>query len=157
MPKASDIRKEMRANNVEGITNMDDFWEVIKGKLLTTDSEDNLIKYLKNQLSNGCYASWYDFVEGSANKSFTKARISRDLLKWTLNLKDEPITKYRVLGATPKGLEHLRTVPNYTTGFNSENQNELKVAEFLDLKYPGYKEKEVKTPIIIFKPQSLNN
>jgi predicted nucleotidyltransferase len=25
MPKASDIRKEMRANNVEGITNMDDF------------------------------------------------------------------------------------------------------------------------------------
>jgi predicted nucleotidyltransferase len=137
--------------------NMDHFWEMIKGKLLTTDSDDNLIKYLKNQLSNGCYDSWYSFVEGSANKSFTKARISRELLKWSLNLKEQKVDKYRVLGSTEAGLKYLRGIENYTTTFNPENKNELKISAFIDQKFEGYKKTEVDTPVIIFKRQSKDN
>ena len=156
MPTASGIRKQMIEENPETM-NMDHFWDIIKGILLTTDSEDDLIKYLKNQLSNGCYSSWYAFVEGSANKSFTKARISRELLKFALNLKDELLTKYRVLGATPEGLRHLKTCKNYTTTFNPENKNELMVSEFIDVKFKGYKSEEISTPIIIYQENDLDN
>ena len=156
MPTASGIRKQMIKNNPD-VLNMDHFWDVVKGILLTTDSEDDLIKYLKKQLSNGCYSSWYAFVEGSANKSFTKARISRELLKFVLNLKEQEDVKYRVLGATPEGLKHLKTCKNYTTTFNPDNKNELMVAEFIDMKFDGYKEKEISRPIIIYQENDLDN
>jgi hypothetical protein len=67
------------------------------------------------------------------------------------------VDKYRVLGATEEGLKHLKQCSHYTTTFNPNNKNELKIAEFIDSKFEGYKKTEVSTPVIIFKHQSVDN
>ena len=100
--------------------------------------------------NNEKHENLIDLINISTNKTFTKARVSRELLKWFLGIEEYEQKKYRVLGLNKVGSKYLKENKdiNYTTNLEKEQINELKISSILNLKYHGVFEDE-KGKIII--------
>ncbi len=152
-PTAKSLRQDIKSNsknefsliNTERKLDINDFFELIKSKIITTNINDNLIKYIKNKLKENNYSSWDELINDSANKSFTKSRIQREILKFFFEIKYYDETP-RLLGISKRGSNYLKEIDlKYNTKFKKEYKNDLVVAEILNLKYENFKEKEIKT------------
>lgn len=151
---ASKIRKEIKdkntSNSLINIKNpiiMDKFWNLFKAKLITEETSLNIIKYIQKKIEKENYSSWTELLEKLSNKTFTKARLGRELIKWFIGI-DNNKAPIRILASNLKGFKILKDADGYKTGFIPSANNELKIASIIDIEYPGTKELEVKRSII---------
>ncbi len=131
------------------IRNIDDYSKFIIGKLITTSSENNVINYLQNEVEKNDYSTFNEIIENSHNKSFTKARLRRDLMKFTLELEgtDETI----ILATNDRGKDVLRDLERYEFRHTKDNVDNYKVERFLSLLKDHNIEEELSKRTIIKK------
>lgn len=136
---ASRIRKDLW-NNIENdkslikdakIRSLDDYSQIILGKIITTDSEIEVIKYLKNILDKKSYDKFSTLVEDSHNKNFTKARIRRDVMKFILEL--EGTSELLILASSDLGKDILRDSDTYNFRHTKSNTDNYKVERFINI------------------------
>ncbi len=152
---ASSIRKDLWSgmhndkslvdSNV--IRNLDDYSDIIIGKLVTTNSDNNVIKYIKNVLAESKFDKLSSLIEASHNKSFTKAKLRREIMKFTLELEgsDEEI----ILATNDSGKDLLRDNQEYSFRHTKDNIDNYKVESFISLKSETTLEMELSKKMII--------
>ncbi len=137
---ASRIRNDLW-NNIENnktlinelsIRNIDDYSELIIGKLVTSESNNDVIKYLSKCAIYNDTNIISDLIEKSHNSSFTKSKLRRELIKFTLELEgsDELI----VLSSNSLGKDVLRDLEGYNFRHSKDNNDNYRVERFLSLK-----------------------
>ncbi len=154
---ASRIRQDLWNNidNVKSliksddIRNLDDYSDVIIGKLITTDSNNDVINYLKNQLEKNKYNNFSDLINNSHNKSFTKSKLRRESMKFILELSGTE--EYIILAANDLGKEILRDSDNYNFRHTKENNDNYKVERFISIKSDSTLELELSKKMILKK------
>lgn len=137
---ASDIRKEIKdgSKDTKSIIKNDNYYDlelysdVVIGKLLTTDNEDNVLSYLKNKAIELKTDSLNELIEQSANKSYTKAKLRRELMKFVLEL--EGTNQDIILATNANGIDVLRDMEGYSFRHNKENIDNYKVERFISIK-----------------------
>ena len=121
-------------NLVKGgrLMNTDDYSDIIIGKLVTSESKNNVIKYLKEVAIKNKPISFCELINLSNNSSFTKSRLKRELMKFILELEgsDERI----ILAANKKGKKVLKDSKNYKFRHDKSNLDNYKVERFISIK-----------------------
>ncbi len=157
---ASKIREEIRIDksssssliNGEIMFSNEDFFDFFTSSIISYKGDDDLINHSKKILTSKNPKSWNEFKAFAANKTYTKNRISREIMKLTLNLNFDEKKEYRILAISKEGQNYLsKNDFIYSSKFKKTHKNNFKIASFLNLKYEGYLEKEIKTKIIITK------
>ncbi len=126
IPQEKDLIKSGSFRDIE------EYSDVIIGKLLTTDNNSNSLNYLKNVALKNGVKSFNQLIEQSHNKSFTKARLRRDLLQFTLEL--EGNQDYIILASNSNGKEVLRDIDKYNFRHTQDNNDNYKVERFISIK-----------------------
>lgn len=118
--------------NGETLMNTDDYSDIIIGKLITSNIDDNVINYLKDVAINKKPKSFYELIKLSNNSSYTKARLKRDLLKFVLELEgtDERI----ILSMSEKGKAILKNSEDYKFRHDKQNTDNYRVERFISIK-----------------------
>ncbi len=157
---ASKIRNEITQgkkvdDNLTKINNpiiMDDYSDLIIGKIISTKTDDPTIKYLQNIIKNNNITKFSTLVNEAANNSLTQATIRRKILRWTLEISNTSYLVPRILGVTKKGQTILKEWKKEGLSFNTKiskhYQNEINLANFIELKHQGTKQKELSSLII---------
>ena len=129
---------------------LEEYFDSIITKLIGEKNKDAFLNMIFKKYNNEKPENLIDLINISTNKTFTKARVSRELLKWFLGIEEYEQKKYRVLGLNKVGSKYLKENKdiNYTTNLEKEQINELKISSILNLKYSGTFEDE-KGKIII--------
>ncbi len=114
------------------LMNTDDYSDVIIGKLITSNTDDNVINYLKDIAVNKKPKTFYELIELSNNASFTKSRLKREIIKFVLELSgtDERI----ILGMNEKGKSILKDMEEYKFRHDKSNTDNYKVERFISIK-----------------------
>ncbi len=114
------------------LMNIDDYSDAIIGKLITSNSENSVINYLKDIAIKKKPKTFSDLIEMSNNSSFTKSRLKRELVKFTLELSgnDERI----VLGMNDNGKNILKSIKNYKFRHDKANDDNYRVERFISIK-----------------------
>ncbi len=154
---ASTIRKEIKINNdsedslSQGNFFLNEvFFDFFTSSIIGYKGNSDLINHSKKILTNKNPKNWNEFKDLAANKTYTKNRISREVMKLTLNLDFDLQEDYRLLAISKLGQEYLsKNNFNYSVKFKKKYKNTYKVASFINLKYKGYLEKEIKTKVIL--------
>lgn len=133
--------------DIEKPVDMNDFFDIIKAKILTDDIDNDTVKYVKRYLESENISSWDDMTSVVSNKSFTKAKISREVLKWYLSIENFK-GDIRVLAASDRGFTTLKEVEGYTTRYNPEDETTTRIARMISVIHPEYWDKEFKTSVI---------
>lgn len=138
---ASKIREKIKLNRKSNNSliqhknktlNIENYYKFIVGKLVTTNSDENIIKYLKNIIAdNGVPESFEDLINLAKNNSYTKARLKRDLIRFILEFEKNEI--YIILGTNEKGKQILKENSNYEFRHTQNNIDNLKVESFISL------------------------
>ncbi len=137
---ASKIRESIKKGELntksliklKSFNDLDEYSDVIIGKILTTESDSNSINYLKNQLTDNGYKLFSELINKSANKNFTKSRLRRDAVRFILELKGSE--KYIILASSNLGNDVLRDLNNYEFRHTKDNEDNFKVERFLSIK-----------------------
>ena len=124
----SSLKKEMKFLELE------DYSDVVIGKLITSDSNLDVIKYLKNIALKKSIISFDELIDKAANNSYTKSALRRELIKYTLQLKESK-DKYIILALGNKGQNILKgsKVP-YNFRHTKDSIENLKVETFISFK-----------------------
>ncbi len=128
----NDIPNDKSLITNSNIRSLDDYTELILGKLVTADSELDVIKYLSNIAVNKKIKSISELINESHNSSFTKSKLRRELVKFTLELEgsDELI----ILASNNSGKDILRDLEEYKFRHSKNNNDNYKVERFLSIK-----------------------
>ncbi len=137
---ATSIRKEILSglnSSKNIITNenhrtIEDYFEIIIGKIITSSSNKNVIKYVKNNLQNNKYNSFSVLIDSISNKSFTKSRIRREIMKYVLELNGTDINI--ILAMNNNGKIILKNSKDYEFGHKKNNEDNHKVESFIYIK-----------------------
>lgn len=141
---ASKIRENIYKNGVsfdsfissddEVIRNIENYSDLILGKILLYKGENRTIKYLANKIfENPNYEkSFFELINNSANKNFTKSTLKREVIKLILNLKGDDFEI--VLASSNKGKEILKNIDNYYFRHTKDNMDNLQIEKFISLK-----------------------
>lgn len=137
---ASSIRKDLIKKNrskkdlvkSKVKRSLNDYYEIIIGKILTSNTDNDVIKYVKNKLSNKSFNSFDSLIDEISNKSLTKSKLRREIMKFILELSksDERI----VLSFSKEGKNILKNIDNYSFGHKKNNDDNYKVELFLSIK-----------------------
>ncbi len=159
---ASKIRNDLLKNkknkfnliNEREIIKMDDFFEIIKSKIITTNKKDNLvINYIKNFLDkNNNINNWDQFITKLSNKNFTKSKLKREILKFFFEIEENKnyTETPRILGLSNNGRKFIKEIDfEYNTKFKKEYIYDLKIAKILNLKIPNYLKKEISESVFL--------
>ncbi len=114
------------------IRNLDDYSDIIFGKIVTTNSNNNVIKYLKGIILDNDYHLFSELIDNSHNKSYTKAKLRREVMKFVLEL--EGTNEYIILASNNNGKDILRESNNYNFRHTKDNLDNYKVESFISLK-----------------------
>ncbi len=107
------------------------FW---KYDLYTKQTVEKEISFLKNQINTDNNFK----ITQISSENFTKAKLKRENMKFSLELEEENYSKWRILSYSTKGKEYLskkRNEINYSTKYLPIYKSELKIARVLSLKY----------------------
>lgn len=146
---ASKIRKDLW-NGVENNRsliesnnqrNLDDYSEIVIGKLVTSNSNDDIINYLSKIAIKEKVTTVNELIDKSHNSSYTKARLRRELMKFTLEL--EGSDNKIILSANNNGKDILRDIDEYEFRHNKNNQDNYIVERFLSLKSKAHLKDEL--------------
>ncbi len=131
---------------------MDDYSDLIIGKLVSTKTTNPTIKYLQNIITNNKIDKFNTLINKAANNSLTQATIRRQILRWILEIDKTTYIVPRILGVTPKGHQILKEWKNdqikFNTKISKKYQNEINLANFIEIKHQGIKAKELSSLII---------
>lgn len=136
------IKNDKSLINNNEINNIEDYSDVIIGKLLTSDSNDNTINYLKGKAIELNTNSFTELINESANKSFTKSKLRRELVKFTLELENS--NNQLILGVSKEGRKILKDSVEYTFRHDKSNIDNYKVERFLSIKSNNTLEENLK-------------
>ncbi len=141
------IRNNKSLTKSEEIRNINDYSEFIIGKLLTTSSDNNVVSYLQNWIERNGFTTFTAIIDEAHNKSFTKAKLRREALKFVLEL--EGTNNIIVLAMNDNGKDILRDLDNYEFRHTKENVDNYKVERFISLKVNYIIEEEISKRTII--------
>ncbi|NOQ50107.1 MAG: hypothetical protein GQ557_00380 [Mycoplasmataceae bacterium] len=138
-----DLIKEIENKNnltkIDNLIKMDDFFDLIIGKIVSSNSEQELIKYVKKIIAKNKIKTWNQLIDLCSNGSITKSRIRRTILKWFLEIENEE--ELRVLAFNDNGQKVLKTLKKsgivLSNKFNKKMNNDLIIAKILNLKIDG--------------------
>ncbi len=123
------------------------FW---KYDLYTKATVEKEISFLKNQINQDNNID----LNNLSSKNFTKAKLKRENMKFSLEIGKTNYSKWRVLSYSNTGKEYLAKNRDieYSTKYLPIYENELKIARVLSLKYG----KKVIINEINFNPEYAN-
>ncbi len=124
------------------------FW---KYDLYTKATVEKEISFLKNQIMRDNNVD----LNNISSKNFTKAKLKRENMKFSLEIGKTNYSKWRVLSYSEKGKEYLkdnRESIEYSTKYLPIYENELKIARVLSLQYG----EKIITNEINFNPEYAN-
>ncbi len=114
------------------IRNLDDYSDIIIGKILTTNSDNDVINYLRKFVENNKINKFSELIENAHNKSFTKAKLRREAMKFTLELTGSE--ELIILASNNNGKSVLRDIENYKFRHSKSNEDNFKVERFITIK-----------------------
>ncbi len=152
---ASRIRNDLWNNIINdrslvksnSIRNIDDYSDIIIGKIMTTSSNNDVVNYLRNKLEEVKYSKFSELINDSHNKTFTKAKLRREVMKFILELdgSDELI----ILASNDNGKNILRDIDNYKFRHSKDNDDNFKVERFISIKNESTLEVELSKSTIL--------
>lgn len=138
---SSKIRKQIKngvysSNSLMNVSleynDLNNYSDILKGKIATSHSDDNLINYFKKLIIENNSLSFEELINKGANSSFTKSRLRRDILKFILELEGTDHTI--ILASNIKGNSILKEIDNYFFRHDKMNVDNYNVERFLSLK-----------------------
>ncbi len=131
------IKNNINSNNSlidknEKIYNIENYSDIIIGKLLTSDTDINIINYLKTKCLENNIKSFDHLIDISSNKNFTKSRLRRELIKYIIEL--EGSNKNIILAINNNGKNILKNNEPYSFRHDKENNDNYKVERFISIK-----------------------
>lgn len=162
---ASKIRKDIfinKNNNYSlinskenSIQNLNNYSDIIIGKLLTTKTKLNVINYLKNKIIEIAPSDFNELVDKSHNKNFTKSNLRRESIKFVLELEEKLNFEPIILASNIKGNAILKLIKKkYAFGHTRNNINNLKIENFISLKLNNKIDFELAKKTIKFEKKS---
>ncbi len=143
----NDVQNDRSLVQSDNIRNIDDYSDIIIGKIITTNSDNGVIEYLKGFIIENEYSLFSEIVDNSHNKSFTKAKIRREVMKFVLEL--EGTNEYIILASNDNGKDILRNSDNYNFRHTKDNIDNYKVERFINLKSNSKLEDELSKKMIL--------
>ncbi len=129
------------------IRNLDDYTDIIIGKLLTTKTNNDVINYLRKYLESNKVSNFSELINVAHNKSFTKSKLRRETMKFVLEL--DGSEELIILGSNDKGKDILRDMDNYKFRHSKDNEDNFKVERFITIKSNETLENELSKNTII--------
>lgn len=126
------VKNDKSLTSSDEVRNIDDYSEFIIGKLLTTNSNNNVVSYLQNWIERNGFSTFTWIISEAHNKSFTKAKLRREALKFVLEL--EGTDRLMILAMNNNGKDLLREVEEYDFRHTKENVDNYKVERFISMK-----------------------
>lgn len=152
---ASRIREDLWNNldndkslvNSKEIRNLDDYSDLIIGKILTTTTNNDVINYLRNKIEKNKYKLFSNLINDSHNKSFTKSKLRREAIKFVLEI--EGSESIMILASNQNGNNVLRDNEDYHFRHSKDNIDNFKVERFISMKNEFSLEDELAKKMIL--------
>jgi len=128
---ASLLREKMKKE--AKYLDLEDYSDLIIGKIITSSSNSDIIKYIKKNAIKKSIKSFNELIDETANNAYTKSNLRRELIKFVVEI--NPSDQYIVLGCAEKGKNVLKSTNlKYSFRHNQSNIENLKVESFLSIK-----------------------
>ncbi len=139
-PSASQIRENISNCNIDNMSlinssefrSLDLYSDIIIGKIITTETDNDVIRYLSNELNKNKPSSFTELIDNANNKNFTKSKLRRETLKFVLEL--EGGDSLIVLATNNNGKDILRDMDSYEFRHSKDNIDNYKVEKFINIK-----------------------
>ena len=128
---------------------LEEYSDVILGKIITSDVDNNIIKYLKNNALSNNINSFEHLILSSSNYGFTKSKLRREVLKFVLSLSGTE--NEIILSMSNDGKSILKENDNYSFRHDKTNSDNYRVESFISIKMTTNVKEELSKMTIISK------
>ncbi len=124
---------------------MEDFIDLIKFNIISSKIESSVINRLKKIINSNKEINYVEMVNLASSKYDSVPKIKRTIVNSLFDIDPDQEDYYRILGFSANGSNLLKNIESkkIVSNFSPLLKNELNISKILNIKYPGFKEKDI--------------